>query len=61
MPVKTLDHLNIRTPDVPRTATFFRDVLGLEPKKRRIAALEEIHALNIDGVGAIIAQARNAR
>jgi catechol 2,3-dioxygenase-like lactoylglutathione lyase family enzyme len=30
MSVKTLDHVNIRTPDVPGTAAFFRDLLGLE-------------------------------
>jgi len=32
MPVKTLDHVNIRTPDVPATVAFFRDVLGLEAR-----------------------------
>ncbi|MCP1470405.1 catechol 2,3-dioxygenase-like lactoylglutathione lyase family enzyme [Sphingobium sp. OAS761] len=32
MPVKTLDHVNIRTPDVPATAAFFRDILGLEAR-----------------------------
>lgn len=32
MPVKTLDHVNIRTADVPGTAAFFRDVLGLEAR-----------------------------
>lgn len=32
MSVKTLDHVNIRTPDVPGTAAFFRDVLGLEAR-----------------------------
>lgn len=29
MAVRTLDHVNIRTPDVAGTAAFFRDVLGL--------------------------------
>ncbi|GLV30656.1 diguanylate cyclase [Sphingobium sp. TomTYG75] len=29
MAVRTLDHVNIRTADVPGTAAFFRDVLGL--------------------------------
>ena len=29
MAVRSLDHVNIRTADVPGTATFFRDVLGL--------------------------------
>ena len=29
MTVRTLDHVNIRTADVPGTAAFFRDVLGL--------------------------------
>ena len=32
MPVRTLDHVNIRTPDVPGTTAFFRDVLGLEAR-----------------------------
>ena len=30
MPVRTLDHVNIRTLDIPGTAAFFGDVLGLE-------------------------------
>lgn len=29
MAVRTLDHVNIRTIDVPGTAAFFKDVLGL--------------------------------
>lgn len=29
MAVRTLDHVNIRTADVPGTAAFFKDVLGL--------------------------------
>jgi len=32
MPVRTLDHVNIRTADVPGTVAFFRDVLGLEAR-----------------------------
>ena len=32
MPVRTLDHVNIRTLDVPGTAAFFGDVLGLETR-----------------------------
>jgi catechol 2,3-dioxygenase-like lactoylglutathione lyase family enzyme len=32
MPVRTLDHVNIRTPDVPGTAAFFCDLLGLEAR-----------------------------
>lgn len=32
MAIRTLDHVNIRTPDVPGTATFFRYVLGLEAR-----------------------------
>lgn len=34
MAVRTLDHVNIRTPDVAGTAAFFRDVLGLEARPR---------------------------
>jgi catechol 2,3-dioxygenase-like lactoylglutathione lyase family enzyme len=29
MAILSLDHVNIRTADVPRTTAFFRDVLGL--------------------------------
>jgi catechol 2,3-dioxygenase-like lactoylglutathione lyase family enzyme len=29
MPVRKLDHVNIRTGDVPGTASFFQDILGL--------------------------------
>ena len=32
MAVRTLDHVNIRTADVPGTAAFFRDILGLEAR-----------------------------
>lgn len=32
MAVRTLDHVNIRTPDVAGTAAFFRDVLGLDAR-----------------------------
>ncbi|QGP80506.1 VOC family protein [Sphingobium sp. CAP-1] len=32
MPVRTLDHVNIRTPDVPGTTAFFRDLLGLDAR-----------------------------
>lgn len=32
MGVRTLDHVNIRTPDLPGTTAFFRDVLGLEAR-----------------------------
>lgn len=32
MAVRTLDHVNIRTIDVPGTTAFFRDVLGLEAR-----------------------------
>lgn len=30
MAVRTLDHVNIRSADVPGTTAFFRDILGLE-------------------------------
>ncbi|OCC25522.1 hypothetical protein MB02_02495 [Croceicoccus estronivorus] len=30
MTVRTLDHVNIRSADVPATTAFFRDLLGLE-------------------------------
>ena len=30
MPVKKLDHVNIRTPRLPETIAFYRDVLGME-------------------------------
>ncbi|WP_176594581.1 VOC family protein [Sphingobium sp. EM0848] len=32
MAVRSLDHVNIRTADVPGTAAFFRDILGLEAR-----------------------------
>jgi catechol 2,3-dioxygenase-like lactoylglutathione lyase family enzyme len=32
MQVKSLDHVNIRTKDVPGTARFYADVLCLEPR-----------------------------
>ncbi|WP_150294122.1 VOC family protein [Sphingobium estronivorans] len=32
MAVRSLDHVNIRTADVPTTAAFFRDILGLEAR-----------------------------
>jgi catechol 2,3-dioxygenase-like lactoylglutathione lyase family enzyme len=32
MAVRALDHINIRTTDVPGTVAFFRDVLGLEAR-----------------------------
>ncbi|MBH1997507.1 MAG: VOC family protein [Sphingomonadaceae bacterium] len=32
MAVRALDHINIRTPDVPGTVAFFRDILGLEAR-----------------------------
>jgi catechol 2,3-dioxygenase-like lactoylglutathione lyase family enzyme len=30
MKINGIDHVNIRTPDVPSTAKFFGDVLGME-------------------------------
>lgn len=30
MPVKSLDHVNIRTADLARSIAFYRDVLGME-------------------------------
>jgi len=34
MTIRMLDHLNIHTPDVPGTAKFFADILGLKPGPR---------------------------
>ncbi|MFT4054429.1 MAG: VOC family protein [Novosphingobium sp.] len=32
MPVRSLDHVNIRTPDVMGTAAFLQDLLDLDPR-----------------------------